>query len=314
MKSIEPAFRHTPAAIRICPESILLKQKSLWMGSCFTENMSPWLQGLGYEIESNSFGVVYHPMMILKLLHARADELFPYSFERDGVWLNFLTGSAFAARSESELSDQLVQAAERCQSALRESNWLVLTFGSAFLYHHHALGPVGKCHKLPASGFEKKLSSVGEISQAWVSAIEFIRKQKPDLKVLLSLSPVRHSRDGLEENAVSKSILRVSISEICRRLPSIYYFPAWEIMTDELRDYRFYAADLVHPSGEAIAYLQQQFELRFLHPEEGKIRQLARELQQLRQHRPQAEWSPAYRQWQEHIQEKEELLRKAKTL
>ena len=85
-------------------------------------------------------------------------------------------------------------------------------------------------------------------------------------------------------------------------------------MTDELRDYRFYAADLVHPSGEAIAYLQQQFELRFLHPEEGKIRQLARELQQLRQHRPQAEWSPAYRQWQEHIQEKEELLRKAKTL
>lgn len=306
--SAESAFRYTPVPLRKCPEAMGISEGSLWMGSCFTENLSPWLASLGYPVCSNPFGVVYHPLVMEKLLFATEAEFIPYHFCREGVWQNFLLGMPFACQSEHELNEMIAKAAESCRKALENSSWLLLTFGTAFLYEHKTLGPVGKCHKQPSEHFTKRLSTVEEISTLWKSAIEKLRNIRPGLRILLSLSPVRHSRDGMEENTLSKAVLRLAIEEIRSSTPSVYYFPAFELMNDELRDYRFYAADLLHPSAEAVDFLRKQFELRFLRAEDEAIRKLSSEIIRMRQHRPFAAWSEEADRWQEGLKNREEQL------
>ena len=301
-------FRRTPVAMRQCPEPIGKKEHSLWLGSCFTENLGPWLSTLGYPVLANPFGVIFHPLIMGKLLFSDLSEIQSYNFCKEGVWLNFMLGSQFAAPSEEMLNEQIHRAASACRQQLESADWLVLTFGTSFLYRHETLGAVGKCHKLPAREFEKNLSSVEEIASSWKDWILKLRESNPGLRILLSLSPVRHSRDGLEENALSKSILRLAIEEIRTSLPSVYYFPAWEIMNDELRDYRFYGKDLVHPSEEAVDYLRQQFEQRFLHTEDEKSRRLAEEILMMEKHRPMASWSPEAERWKAKLEEKKAAL------
>lgn len=301
-------FRRTPVALRQCPEPIGRKEHSLWLGSCFTENLGPWLSSLGYPVLANPFGVIFHPLIMGKLLFSDLSEIQSYNFCKEGVWLNFMLGSHFAAPSEEMLNEQIHSASNTCQQQLESADWLVLTFGTSFLYRHETLGAVGKCHKLPAREFEKKLSSVEEIASSWNTWILKLRESNPVLRILLSLSPVRHSRDGLEENALSKSMLRLAIEEIRTSLPSVYYFPAWEIMNDELRDYRFYGKDLVHPSEEAVDYLRQQFEQRFLHTEDEKSRRLAEEILMMEKHRPMASWSPEAERWKAKLEEKKAAL------
>ncbi len=301
-------FRRTPVAMRQCPEPIGKKEHSLWLGSCFTENLGPWLSSLGYPVLANPFGVIFHPLIMGKLLFSDLSEIQSYNFCKEGVWLNFLLGSHFAAPSEEMLNEQIHSASSTCQKQLESADWLVLTFGTAFLYRHETLGAVGKCHKLPAREFEKNLSSVEEIASSCKAWILKLRESNPGLRILLSLSPVRHSRDGLEENALSKSILRLAIEEIRTSLPSVYYFPAWEIMNDELRDYRFYGKDLVHPSEEAVDYLRQQFEQRFLRTEDEKARRLAEEILMMEKHRPMASWSPEAERWKAKLEEKKAAL------
>lgn len=306
--SAESAFRFTPVPLRKCPDPMGISEGSLWIGSCFTENLGPWLASLGYPVCSNPFGVVYHPLIMEKLLFAAAEDFSPYHFCREGVWHNFLLGQPFACKSEQELNEMIAIAAENCRKALENSKWLLLTFGTAFLHEHQLLGPVGKCHKQPSEYFFKKLSTVEEISTLWKKAIEKLRSIRPGLRIVLSLSPVRHSRDGMEENTLSKSLLRLAIEEICSSFPSVYYFPAFELMNDELRDYRFYAGDLVHPSLEAIDFLRHQFELRFLRAEEEELRRLAAEIIRMRQHRPLAVWSAEADRWTQVLKNKEQQL------
>ena len=297
-------FRRTPVAMRQCPEPIGKKEHSLWLGSCFTENLGPWLSSLGYPVLANPFGVIFHPLIMGKLLFSDLTEIQSYNFCKEGVWLNFLLGSPFAAASEEELNEQIHQASSACRQHLESADWLVLTFGTAFIYQHEVRGMVGKCHKLPAREFEKCLSSIEEIASSWKAWILKLRESNPGLRILLSLSPVRHSRDGLEENALSKSILRLAIEEIKTGLPSVYYFPAWEIMNDELRDYRFYGTDLVHPTEEAVDYLRQHFEQRFLRAEDEKARRLAEEILMMEKHRPMASWSLEADRWKARLEEK----------
>ena len=308
MMSAESGFRYTPVPLRVCSQSIGYADASLWMGSCFTENLSPWLKSLGYPVLSNPFGVLFHPLIMEKLLFAEADAFRKYHFEREGSWLNFLLGAPFAAASEKDLHQQIEDACAMRDKALSKCNWLILTFGTAFLYEHKQLGPAGKCHKLPPETFSRRLSSAAEISEVWKEAIGKLRLRQPDLKILFTLSPVRHTRDGLEENTVSKAILRLAIEELRNELPSVHYFPAFELMNDELRDYRFYGSDLIHPSEEAIHFLRKQFELRFLKADEKPIRRLAEEIRQMEQHRPQAGWSQETARWKESLEEKRRQL------
>jgi len=269
----------------------------LWIGSCFVESLLPFLKRYKYEALSNPMGVVFHPLVIRRLLQMTETDFQSHTFQKEGVWLNYWLGHPFHGQNSEELTNQIRDSRFQLQEALRNSSWLVMTWGTAFWYYHQALGMVGKCHKQPQSLFEKRRCSNEELVTSWKEEIHRLRQQNPGIKILLTLSPVRHTRDGLEENAVSKSALRVAIQQLTEELPDVYYFPAYEIMLDELREYRFYDRDLIHPGPEAIAYIWDRFSTQFLDPEEVKQNYLMQELHQLEHHRPFIEYGKEFETW-----------------
>ena len=254
-------------------------------------------------------GVVFHPLVIRQLLQMTEPEFLSHSFEKDGVWQNYWLGHPFHGRHQEELNHQIRQAHVQLQESLQKSSWLVMTWGTAFWYDHQTLGMVGKCHKQPQSGFTKKRSNPAELVALWKEEILRLREQNPTLKILLTLSPVRHTRDGLEENAVSKSALRVAIQQLQEELPEVYYFPAYEMMLDELRDYRFYDRDLIHPNAEAVSHIWNRFSALWLDPEEVKQNELIREVLQLENHRPLISYGKEFDTWQAVLEKKKAGLK-----
>ncbi len=145
-------------------------------------------------------------------------------------------------------------------AGLQESDWLIITYGTSWVYRHKDNGSiVANCHKQPASWFMKELLNVDEIVSSFEQLMAALKVFNPDLKVILTISPVRYTKDTLEGNSVSKSVLRVACENILRAQPDVYYFPAFEIMMDDLRDYRFYKADMIHPSEVAEDYIWEKF-------------------------------------------------------
>jgi len=284
MADEHPLFKSTRVGARPSPISILRNEKMLWMGSCFVESMSKFLEQYQYQAIINPFGVIFHPMVLEKLLAMEAKEIFKCNFERRGVWQNFWLGAPFGAESENALNHKIENAARLINESILTSNWLVMTWGTAFWYAHEEKGMVGKCHKFPQNHFQKQLSTIEEIVEIWKERITRIRQKNPKLKVLLTVSPVRHTRDGLEGNAISKSTMRLAIMQLQSKLKDVFYFPAFEIVVDELRDYRFFNADLIHPNNEAAAYIWNQFSNQYFTPEDQKINALIRDISLQQQH------------------------------
>lgn len=308
MATEHPLFRATEVK-SIASETLIYRHQSmLWMGSCFVESMVPFLAGFRYQFVSNPFGVVFNPLVISQLLVKNADEICRANFEKEGVWMNFWLGSPFYAQTGLELGEQIRKAKEIAQNQLENADWLVLTWGTAFWYEHHQAGMVGKCHKLPQALFVKRKHSVDEIVSGYQTLIQDLRKANPMLKILLTVSPVRHTRDGLEANALSKSTLRLAVDSLQNSLPDVFYFPAYEIMLDELRDYRFYESDLVHPNQQAITYIWEQFEKQHFTSEEIEINQLMKRIQIQKQHRPLAPFGVQFEKWQADLDRKEQEL------
>jgi hypothetical protein len=302
-------FRRTVVKLPESTVRIKRSESMLWMGSCFVESLSPFLKQYGYQVHANPLGVVFHPLVIRQLLQMTEPEFQSHSFEKDGVWLNYWLGHPFHGRNFEELNNQIREARRQLQETLQNASWLVMTWGTAFWYDHKDLGMVGKCHKQPQSVFTKRRSSPNEIVALWKEEIHQIRQQNPTIKILLTLSPVRHTRDGLEENAVSKSALRVAIQQLTEELPDIHYFPAYEIMLDELRDYRFFERDLIHPNAEAVSYIWNRFSSQWLDPEEVKQNDLIQEVIQLENHRPLISYGKEYETWLAMLEKKKAGLK-----
>lgn len=308
MASEHPVFRATEVKTIASEVTISRKESMLWMGSCFVESMVPFLTDFQYRVVSNPFGVVFNPLVISRLLLENGDELCRANFEKEDVWMNFWLGSPFYARTEMELTEQILKAKTIVENQLENADWLVLTWGTAFWYEHNQVGMVGKCHKLPQALFVKRKHSVSEIVVENQELIRLLRLANPKLKILLTVSPVRHTRDGLEANAISKSTLRLAVDSLQNSVPNVFYFPAYEIMLDELRDYRFYENDLIHPNRDAIQYIWKQFEFQYFPAEEMEINQLMKRIQIQKQHRPLAPFGVQFEKWQA------DLLRKEKEL
>lgn len=268
----------------------------LWVGSCFAESMAPFLQKFRFRAETNPFGVAYHPLVLFRLMQMPEEELKTYSFEDQGVWRNFLLPAHFSG-SKPELEIQISAAVRQMNNALQNLNWLVMTWGTAYYYVHERVGLVGKCHKQPKADFGKKCSTVDSLIEAFENQILPLQKGQTGLKIILTVSPVRHTRDGIPENMVSKSILRMATEILVKKYPDIFYFPAYEIMMDELRDYRFYQNDLVHPTEEAVGYIWKAFEKQFLTEEMRKTNHTIQDWDNLRHHQPLANQGQAFELW-----------------
>ena len=233
------------------------------VGSCFSDEIGAQMQERYLNVTCNPFGTLYNPLSIAQAL-TMTDT--PELIAHEGLWHSMAHHGAFS-RATKEEAEQAVRASiETMQKALKEASVVIVTFGTAWVYEMNG-AIVGNCHKLPERCFNRRRLSVEEIVEAWKP----ILAQYPDKKWLFTVSPIRHIRDGLHENQISKATLLQAVEQlVLNSSPSPAtrrYFPSYEIMLDELRDYRFYADDLVHPSSLAVNYIWERFVDTFCTPQ-----------------------------------------------
>lgn len=231
------------------------------LGSCFASTMGQKLYELKFNILNNPFGTLFNPLSISSLIRdALQDRINEDRIIRvQELYISLDMHSQVYAGTKEKLMEGIKTRQEKLRAYLKDQSLLIITLGSAFVYKWKEDGrTVGNCHKLPSSEFEKILLDPTEIEQALKDLIVELKIYNPGLKVILTLSPVRHIKDGIAENQLSKSILRVVCSRIAMD-PMVDYFPAYEIMMDDLRDYRFYKEDMIHPTAQAEEYIFQKF-------------------------------------------------------
>ncbi len=245
------------------PEKINHIQKVLFIGSCFSEHISKKLVDLKFEIDSNPFGIVFNPKsmysMLLNCIHKTEINDLHY-IERDERWFCLDAHSSLNSSKKNELQSSLLDARNNWHNKIKTANWLVITFGSAYCYEFIKTQTiVSNCHKLPANQFAKKMISSQDIVSDYDVLIKELQLINPKLKIIFTVSPVKHLRDGVIENSLSKSILIQAAYELISKHSNCFYFPAYELITDDLRDYRFYESDMAHPNMQAINYVFDKF-------------------------------------------------------
>lgn len=293
---------HTEFSPEILPCPIGLKSRIVTLGSCFAEVMGQRLADHKLCVLNNPFGTIFNPVSMAKLVTMALRGTLPDEqgyVERDGSWFHYDFHSSLWADSQDKLRDKLQACLAQTAHALRQADFLLLTLGTATVYRHIETGNVvANCHKMPGNLFEKYLYQIDHLRDDTTRFIKVLHRANPTLRVLLTVSPVRHTRDSLPLNSTSKAMLRVISHELTVWNDWVHYFPAYELMMDDLRDYRFYEADMIHPNRQAHDYIFEKFAGSAFNPE---LRAFVAEWAQIRKslaHRPlQAETSPVHQQF-----------------
>lgn len=242
------------------------------IGSCFASNITYKMQEHLWDA-INPFGTLYNPLSIALAIRTALNDNRQSAteavFESNRLYHTWLGDSSFSSRSVTEVVAKINKACDLFIERMETNPDLIITFGTAWCYFM-ASSPdkvVANCHKMPASLFTRRRISVREIVEVWSDLLSDLQTRYPDLNIILTVSPVRHLKDGFHENTISKSILLLAIEELCSKFTFCHYFPAYELIMDDLRDYRFYASDLTHPSSDAINYIWEKFQDCYLDPE-----------------------------------------------
>ena len=259
------------------------EDKILMLGSCFADEMAEQMAQRYLAVTRNPFGTLYNP---LSIAHALQMTAVPTLIEHDGLWHSMAHHGAFS-RSTKEEAEKVVRGSiETMQRALEEATVVVVTFGTAWVYEQSVVSGqqsvVGNCHKMPAECFTRRRLTTEEIIAAWQPIIE----RYADKHWIFTISPIRHIKDGLHENQLSKATLLQAVEVISNQYAAVSYFPSYEIMLDELRDYRFYADDLVHPSSLAVQYIWERFIDCFCTPQTRNEMNIQHKRWKQTQHRP----------------------------
>ena len=229
------------------------KSKCLFIGSCFSDDISKKFQAGGLKTLSNPFGTIFHPLALLNLFEDI--DIDSTCFQRDDLWLSWLSSGVIFGFSKDELVFKLNSLKHEFYNYLKESDFLFVTLGTAIGYRLKSTNQmVANCHKMPMSLFHKELTNEIEMTNNWLQLIEKIKSINPSVEIVFTVSPVRHIKEGVIENNISKSQLFSLIHFL-----NVNYFPSYEIVNDELRDYRFFKEDLVHPNQQAIDYVWEKF-------------------------------------------------------
>lgn len=271
---------YTPVAVERAGFDIGFDDKVMLVGSCFTENMGKKMEDLGFCVNINPYGILYNPLSLADAMTRCMDNVKIVEEDlvcRDGLWHSWHHHGSFSRREKSDCLDVCNASTEKANHFLAECNTLIVTMGSSWLYRieGNAFGEqnngmaVGNCHKVPASSFRKTIASVEEIVEAWKPLCK--RLIDSGKRLVFTVSPVRHNAYGAHGNALGKAILLVAIDKLVNELSCdaarIAYFPSYEIVMDELRDYRFYADDMLHPSSLAEEIVWQRFQQTFMSKE-----------------------------------------------
>jgi len=261
------------------------------IGSCFADCMGNRFQDAQFHIYSNPFGVLYNPLSIFgNLEHALRKEAIKTDqiVESRASYFHYQFHSEINAHSVSSLLEQVHAINQSVSESLANANFLFITLGTAFVYYLKQTSvSVANCHRQPADVFDKRMLSVDEIVKAFNQFYEQLKIQNPNIKIVITVSPVRHIKDTLELNVVSKAILLLSCHEIVKQnAHNVSYFPAYEMMMDDLRDYRFYKEDMIHPTVQAESYIWEKFAECYFSEETLKINKEIAEIQTALSHRP----------------------------
>lgn len=245
------------------PFSLGLADGFVTVGSCFSDAIGERLHANKFAGLVNPIGTTYNPVSIHNLLLLAINRQAPrsdgYCF-RDHVFFHHDFHSAFFHANKTELGRQLMQVLDTLAAALSSCRVLMITYGTAWVFEDQVTKQiVANCHKVPQAQFTKFLLTQKRILESFDNMLQALLRINPSIRVILTVSPVRHIKDTLELNSVSKAILRLSTHTLTQHHKQIVYFPSFEIMQDDLRDYRFYEQDLIHPSGMAIDYIWQKF-------------------------------------------------------
>lgn len=259
------------------------------LGSCFSDNIGRRLQDALFDVEVNPFGTLYNPASIAlalqDLINCREfciNDLFEYQ----GRYHSFSHHSSFSGVNADDVISRINDKIDGASERLKRSRVLIITFGTAYVYEYKKTqSVVSNCHKLPASNFSRRSMAVDEIVSLWSKLIVKIREINPEINIIVTVSPIRHLADGAHENQLSKSTLLLAVEQLCNSFGDVIYFPAYEIMMDDLRDYRFYASDMIHPSDVAIDYIYEIFSQSFFKEETNNLAQECEKLTRRLRHR-----------------------------
>ncbi|MBQ8500850.1 MAG: GSCFA domain-containing protein [Bacteroides sp.] len=274
----------------------------LLLGSCFATEMGQRLRQAKFACDVNPYGVLYNPLSISAALREvmagrkyMPDDLFLHS----ECWHSPMHHGDFSSPCREEALQHINRRIMQAHELVQRLDVLILTFGTSYVYRKKSDGQVvGNCHKLPESCFDRRRLSVDEIVADYMQLLPLLLQQRPQLKVILTVSPIRHIRDGLHANQLSKATLLLAVQALQDAFPhNVFYFPAYELLLDELRDYRFYADDLVHPSAIAVDYVWQHFATACFTPETRQAVEACEEIGKALSHKPFHPESEAYKRF-----------------
>ena len=241
----------------------------LALGSCFADRVGQRFADKGLDTAVNPFGVVYNPISLHDLLECslKAEGVLGEWEEQQGQLVNLMYHGEFSAASKEEGFKKAITAHQVTKDYMESSSALIVTWGTAYAYEEVNTGQIAcNCHRFPANRFRRRLLGVEEIVRAWADLLQKCFAENPDLKVVLTVSPVRHVRDSLVKNTLSKSVLHMAVHKLMDKFDKLHYFPSFEIMMDDLRDYRFYDENLVQPNDQAVTYIVFKFSQQSFSP------------------------------------------------
>ncbi len=282
----------------------------LFLGSCFADEVGSICKELGFNAMLNPFGVLYNPYSIANAIH-RLQGGKPFAHDEvirtgEEFYCTFSHNTEFWNPSEEALLKHVNRALEEASAHFNRAKWVVVSLGTAWVYRYReTLEVVANCHKMPASLFDRFCLSV----PATVTMLSDFVKMHPDKQFVFTVSPLRHLKDGLHGNQLSKSTLLLAVNQVCEQFANVHYFPAYEILLDELRDYRFYKEDMVHPTEQAVRYIWERFADFAIDAKEKPAMKAAAELKQMLHHKPLFPESEAYRKFELHKEQKIKALK-----
>lgn len=278
----------TPVSIDPKPDFFNHGSKIISIGSCFSDHVGALLDEKGFRIDVNPFGILFNPHSIAKNImnaldgNTNGDSV----VERDGKFFHYDYHSEINASSKAGLLETVEQNQKRIAEEISQANRLVLTWGTAWVYKLLEQDTVvANCHKIPQNKFEKALLDLEVQVNTYQNLFNTLRQINPQLEILLTVSPVKHIKNGLHENNLSKSVLLLLCEKLVKSFDFVHYFPAYEIVIDELRDYRFFNVDMIHPTEQTVEYVYNRFAETYFTEETHKIVKLTDKFNKLKKHR-----------------------------
>ena len=291
---------HTEIKTKPLEQTIAYGDGLLYLGSCFADEVGNLCKSMGFNAMVNPFGVLYNPASIAQSVERLHNGK---SFSHDevigvgeGHYCTFSHNTAFWNYSEAALLANINKSLVEAHEHFLQAKWMVVSLGTSWVFRHKATGQVvSNCHKLPSQQFEREFLTVDQSTDCLSAMVA----KHPEKQFIFTVSPLRHLKDGLHENQLSKAALLLAVDEVCKAFSNAHYFPAYEILLDELRDYRFYKEDMIHPTDQAVQYIWERFADFAIDPAEKPAMQMALEVKRMQHHIPLFPESEAFAKFQQ---------------